>query len=100
MKTPQAVLIRKMPLIFISQVPLPEESRERLLKEQWFRSTVQLRRAVEVMDVVLGFLSTGIADSKQPLNDYITNTLSWKNPLNIKVYIYRLCDETEGTMGF
>ena len=66
------------------QEPLPEEAREKLVNES--RPTSQLRKTIDVIDVVLGFLSSGVPDPNQPLHDYIANTLSWRDP-SIKVFI-------------
>ncbi len=64
------------------QVPLPEEAREKIARDSL--ATPQLRKTIDVIDVILGFLSSGVADPGQPLNDYVTNTLNWKDQ-SIKV---------------
>lgn len=52
--------------------------------ESW--SNFHLQKAIDVVDMVLGFLSFGTADPQESVYDYVTKTLTqmWEDP-NIKV---------------
>jgi hypothetical protein len=75
-------------MIFLLQEPLNAREKQEILSE--LRTSDRLREALDVVEIVLGFLSSGGGSAKKPLGEYIDKLLKMKRrPFSSKV---RLCD--------
>lgn len=65
------------------QVRLGPEAQKEIIKEQ--RTPDRLRASLDVVDIVLGFLSSGRGKAEKPLEEYIRKILKMKKPFSQKV---------------
>ena len=61
------------------QVKLEQTVRQAIIAE--LKTPHLLRESLDVMEIVLGFLSSGGGRADKPLGDYINKTLKMKNRL-------------------
>ena len=67
-----------------TQIPLPPRMRQEILQE--LRTPDRLRKTLDVVDIVLGFLSSGGGKANQLLEGYVVHTLKMKRrSFSIKV---------------
>ena len=59
-----------------TQKPLPPRLQQEILQE--LRTPDRLRETLDVVDIVLGFLSSGGGKANQPLGEYVHHTLKMK----------------------
>ena len=74
------------------QEPLPLKVQQEILQE--LRSADRLRDTLDIVDIVLGFLSSGGGKAKRHLREYIRHALKMTRPFCQKV----LCSQNEGTI--
>lgn len=56
---------------------MPSEMRDKICKDtQWH--VPEIKKTIGMIDVVLGFLSSGAGNPKEPLKLYVTKTLQMK----------------------
>ena len=68
-----------------TQTSLPPRTQQEILQE--LRTPDRLRETLDVVDIVLGFLSSGGGRADQPLGGYVNHTLKMKRrPFSEKVY--------------
>ena len=60
------------------QEKLPARVRHSIIHEEEFSTPDRLREALDVVEIVLGFLSSGGGKPEKPLGDYIDKTLKMK----------------------
>ena len=68
-----------MTILFDMQVKLEQTVRQAIIAE--LKTPHLLRESLDVMEIVLGFLSSGGGRADKPLGDYINKTLKMKNRL-------------------
>ena len=71
-------IVLKM-MLFDVQVKLEQTVRQAIIAE--LKTPHLLRESLDVMEIVLGFLSSGGGRADKPLGDYINKTLKMKNRL-------------------
>ena len=59
------------------------EAQKDIIRE--LRTPDRLRENLDVVDIVLGFLSSGGGRAEKPLGDYINKVLKMKKPFSVKV---------------
>ncbi len=67
----------------LQKSPIPARLQQEILLE--LRTVDRLRETLDIVDIVLGFLSSGGANSGKPLGVYIKNTLKMRRPFCEKV---------------
>ena len=80
------MLYNSLPYYSHSQEPLSARVKQEILSE--LRTPDRLREALDVVDIVLGFLSSGGGKADKPLEEYIDRMLKMKRrPFSSKVYV-------------
>ena len=72
------------------QVKLDSRVRKEILSE--LHTADRLRDSLDVVDIVIGFLSSGGVKAEKPLSEYIDKRLKMKKKLNRKVYTCETMD--------
>lgn len=67
----------------IRQVPMPSEVKRRVLGDTW--TNQQLRKTINVLEVALGFMSSGAGSAKMALSSFVQDTLQMKLDSSIKL---------------
>ena len=72
---------------------MPSEVKRRVLGDTW--TNQQLRKTTNVLEVALGFMSSGAGSAKMALSSFVQDTLQMKLDSSIKVcnllIIYHQC---------
>ena len=62
---------------------MPSEMKGRVLRDEW--TNQQLRKTTDVLEVALGFMSSGAGSAKMSLCSFVQDTLQMKLDSSIKV---------------
>ena len=62
---------------------MPSEMKGRVLRDEW--TNQQLKKTTDVLEVALGFMSSGAGNPKMSLCNFVRDTLQMKVDSSIKV---------------